>query len=184
MSKAKDLLADFSRTREVVKKSDSHKAVRKTRDFSNNRKTRPTKEKPYKTKIESGNIEKLSSKDLLDFFRDKAVKNGIKYVASKPTIAMRNFNLALERGYSKEEILLMVEFLFESEQDYLDKKRLHPGILLTGWCNKIYQDSQDWLNDEYKTESQAKHSKRNGSREWVGEIPKEDQATIGEWGDI
>ena len=180
MSKAKDLLADFSRTREVVKKNDSNTPVRKTRDFNKSRKTRVAKGKPYRDKIESGDIDKLSSKDLLDFFRDLAIKNGVKFVASKPVIDMRNFNLAIERGYSIEEILLMLEFLFESEQDYLDKKRLHPGILLTGWCNKIYADSQDWLNDEYKTDSQAKHSKR----EWSEEIPEEDQAIIGEWGDI
>lgn len=177
MNRTKNLLADFSRSRDLIRTPINKDIKKKGRNLVKSNKKTKQNYVAYKAKLERGDIESLSSKDILEFFKDTARDNDIKYVDSKPVISMRNFNLAKERGYSVEEILVMIEFLYESEQDYLDKRTLHPGILLTGWCNKIYTDSQMWLKDEYQTDIKKKHS----SREWSEEIPKEDSVEIGEW---
>lgn len=137
----------------------------------------------YLKKLEDGDLEKFSTRDIMFHFRDVANRNGVKYVIGNAKIDMRNFKTALERGYTNEQILAMIEFLFESDQDYLDKTTLHPGILLTGWCNTIFQDSQLWLDDLYVPRSErnkTKNSKRDVKREWVDNNPSTD-CTIGEW---
>ena len=176
MSRTKALLNDFSKARQVVTVNEGVNSVRVKRELKTTKK--PTKSTSYLDKIERGDIEKLSSKDIMDFYKDTARNSGVKYIDSKPIISMSNINLAKKRDYSVEEILVMIEFLYTSEQDYLDKRKLHPGILLTGWCNKIYSDSQDWLKDEYKTDTKKKHV----TREWSEEVPEEEEAEIGDWG--
>lgn len=153
-----------------------------------NTKNKPQKNKydqygRYLKKLEDGDLEKFSTRDIMFHFRDVANRNGVKYVIGNAKIDMRNFKTALERGYTNEQILAMIEFLFESDQDYLDKTTLHPGILLTGWCNTIFQDSQLWLDDLYVPRSErnkTKNSKRDVKREWVDNNPSTD-CTIGEW---
>lgn len=153
-----------------------------------NTKNKPQKNKydqygRYLKKLEDGDLEKFSTRDIMFHFRDVANRNGVKYVIGNAKIDMRNFKTALERGYTNEQILAMIEFLFESDQDYLDKTTLHPGILLTGWCNTIFHDSQLWLDDLYVPRSEknkAKNTKRDVKREWVDNNPSTD-CTIGEW---
>ena len=91
---------------------------------------------------------------------------------------MRNFKLALERGYSTEDLLAMIEFLFTSGQTYLDVKTIHPGILLTNWCNKIYQDTQLWLDDNY--DPNVTYTKPKLNREWT-DNNTEIKSNVGEW---
>lgn len=157
-------------------------------DAVNNKKARPTAPTPskavgtqynsYLKKLESGNINKFSTRDIMFFFRDTANDNGVKYIIANPKIDMRNFKLALERGYTTEDILAMIEFLFTSGQKYLDIKTLHPGLLLTNWCNKIYQDTQLWIDDKY--DPNATFSKPKMTREWT-DSNEEIKSNVGEW---
>lgn len=133
----------------------------------------------YQAKLKEGNFDLFSNRDLMYFFQDTARDNGVKYVEAEQKITMRNFKLLKQRGYTTKEIVTMIAFLFESEQDYLDKSRLSVGILLTKWCNTIYKDSQDWLNDKYVPRKRKK-STNTKVREWTGE-KNTDSCTIGEW---
>jgi hypothetical protein len=135
----------------------------------------------YQKKLAEEKFESFSTRDMMYFFRDTAEKSGVKYIIANPKVDMRSFRLCLERGYKSEEILVMIEFLFLSEQTYLRKNSLHPGILLTGWCNKIYDDSKLWLNDEYTEAPKKKTAKKN--REWIEEAPEKTKTKIGEWDD-
>lgn len=131
----------------------------------------------YKKKLEEGNLDKFSTRDMMYFFRDTANENGVKYVIANPKVSMRHFKLALERGYTKEEILSMIEFLFTSGQTYLDKNKLHTGILLTNWCNTIYQDTLLWLDDKFVPNKNKKFE----NREWLNSSVDNDDSNIGEW---
>ena len=176
LSKTKDLLADFSKSKSKVERvTHNPKPPTDKRGYAETRKRNRPYDK-FLAKLENQDLSNFNSQDIMYFFRDAAHKAGIKYVISKPQIVMRNFNLAKERGYTNEEILLMIEFLFMSDQTYLDKRNLHPGILLTGWCNKIYQDSQLWLKDAY-VDKKVSHRR---AREWE-KVETKDDAKIGEW---
>lgn len=131
----------------------------------------------YLHKLQKGELSKFSTRDLMFYFKDMANDNGVKFVIANPKVIMRQFKLTLDRGYSTEEVLAMIEFLFTSGQKYLELQSLHPGILLTNWCNTIYRDTQLWLNDEYNPNRTNTHKP---NREWVDDNT-EKKSSVGEW---
>ena len=82
----------------------------------------------------------------------------------------------LRENYDNREICGMIEFLFRSEQDYLNKDRLSPNLLASQWVNTIYADTQLWLDDKYSPNSTKKKQKQ---REWSES--KNDDVKIGGW---
>lgn len=131
----------------------------------------------YQKKLEEGQLDKFSTRDMMYFFRDKAEESGVKYVIANPKICMRHFKLTLERGYKPEEVLSMIEFLFTSGQTYLDITKLHTGILTTNWCNTIYQDTLLWLDDKFVPNK----NKKLQNREWLNTSLDNNDSNIGEW---
>lgn len=123
----------------------------------------------YKAKDPS----KYSSRDILYYFKDLAKANGIKFVSnvSLDKRYMRNINQLL-KDYDIHEILQMYTFLFEAPQTYLKKEVLHPGILLTGWGLKIYDDSKLYKKGEYVDNPKL------DKREYVGD---KEESVLGEW---
>lgn len=125
-------------------------------------------------------IDSFKTQDLMYFFREKANEAGIKYVIANMKRDMGIFK-KLQDSYSVREICLMIEFIFNSDQNYLDKNITQPTVLSSQWCNKIYQDSLLWANDEY-TPDKPKKTKKDQlkSREWQGNSDTE-RVNIGEW---
>lgn len=124
-------------------------------------------------------IEDFGTQDLMYYFREKARESGIKYVISNMKRDMGIFKRLL-KDYTPSEVCLMIEFLFTSNQDYLDKTSLQPTILVSGWCNKIYQDSLLWLEDKYVPGRKSYSSSKTSNREWGDK--SDDSVKIGEWG--
>ena len=111
-------------------------------------------------------VDTLGTRDLVYYFREIAEENGYKYTISnikKDMAIMRR----LRENYTNTEICGMIEFLYESEQDYLDKNRLSPNLLASQWVNTIYADMQLWAEDKYVSKKKETTSKRQRSqREW------------------
>ena len=156
---------------------DAVRNKEKRKDVPTPTKAQATHYDKYLHKLHKGELSKFSTRDLMFYFRDIANENGVKYIIANPKVEMRNFKLALDRGYTTENILAMIEFLFTSGQKYLDKRSLHPGILLTNWCNTIYRDTELWLNDEYNP-NRTNSNKPN--REWV-DNDTDKKSNVGEW---
>lgn len=111
-------------------------------------------------------IDSLGTRDLVYYFREIAEEKGYKYVISniKKDMAIMK---RLRTNYSNREICGMIEFLYESDQDYLDKNRLSPNLLASSWVNTIYADMQLWVDDKYIPRSvQTKKKKNIKQREW------------------
>lgn len=108
----------------------------------------------------------FGTRDLVYYFREIAHGAGVHYVIAniqKDMAIMKR----LRDNYTNAEICAMIEFLFTSEQDYLDKHHLSPNVLASGWVNTIYADTNLWVNDQYVPASVAKSSKRKKSQhEW------------------
>lgn len=184
-SKTQELLKAFRESRSQSTITSVEKrvgSVEKSRAFS---KGYTYKKDPYSSFMDKysnleAEIDNFGAKDLVYFFREKAKEAGYKYVIS---------NFARDGGvmkkvltnYSSREICLMIEFLFNSEQDYLDKPTLSPTILSSRWCNTIYNDSMLWVEDKYIPKSK-KSSKRIENREWHRDVDEE-VAVIGDWED-
>lgn len=125
------------------------------------------------------NLDMLGTRDLMYFFREKANENDCKYVIANMKRDMGIFK-KLKENYSNREICLMIEFIFESDQDYLTKETIQPTVLISTMCNRIYNDSMLWVDDKYTPGSSYKSKKRNMQREWQGGKDIED-TSIGSW---
>lgn len=115
-------------------------------------------------------IDSFSSRDLVYYFREIANEQGFKYVIAniKKDMAIMK---RLTENYTVREICGMIEFLYESEQDYLDKDRLSPNILASRWVNTIYADMTLWVEDAYVPKSVERSTKRKKSqKEWDNSI--------------
>ena len=138
--------------------------------------TQPTRQRkgsstPYDSFIRKYNdleetIDSLGTRDLVYYFREVSQESGHKYVISNMKKDMAIMK-RLRENYSNREICGMIEFLYESDQDYLDKDRLSPNLLASQWVNTIYADMQLWVEDKYIPKSvQAKKKKNIKQREW------------------
>lgn len=106
-------------------------------------------------------IDKFSLYELVLYFREIATQNGYKYHINRgKDIGMMKH---LKEDYSNREICGMIEFLYTSDQDYLEKDSLHIGLLCSGWVNTIYADMNKWVNDEYVPNKSKKALK---THEW------------------
>lgn len=122
-------------------------------------------------------IDDLGTRDLVYYFREIAQENGFKYVISniKKDMAIMK---RLRENYTNREICGMIEFLYESDQDYLEKDRLSPNLLASRWVNTVYADMQLWVDDKYiPRSSKKKIRKADSSREWDSE--REEHSSIG-----
>lgn len=126
----------------------------------------------------SESIDSLNTKELLYLFRQIAEDSGYKYVIAnfKKDMAIMK---KLRDNYSNKEIWDMIDFLYNSEQDYLDKSRLSPNILVSQWCNTVYSDSQLYIEGEFSSKPvKTKRKKQLKNREWS---KSEKTSKVGEW---
>lgn len=188
--KSNDLLRAFRESRQQIQKpvensvdnvNNSH------RNFTRGYKARPSKSDPYTSFLDKYNhlsetIDDFKTQDLMYFFREKARESGVKYVIANMKRDMGIFK-KLQENYTPREICLMIEFIFCSNQNYLDITITQPTVLSSSWCNTIYHDSILWANDEYEpTEKTVTKKERIKKREWQREVTGE-KANIGSWED-
>lgn len=122
----------------------------------------------FEDKLRRKAIDEFNAADLVRYFRYCAQQNGIRYVISnwgKEVSQMKRLMKQHGGEFTNEEIITMIEFIFNSDQTYLDKRRTGIGIFTTNWLNKIFQDSQDWIRGEY---SEQRKPATTRPREWSG----------------
>ena len=118
-------------------------------------------------------IDNLGTRDLVYYFREIAQECGHKYVISNMKKDMAIMK-RLRANYSNREICGMIEFLYESDQDYLEKDRLSPNLLASQWVNTIYADMQLWVDDKYVPRSvKSKKPKYKDKGEWKSSSKEE-----------
>lgn len=126
-------------------------------------------------------IDDFNSLELLYLFKETAKNSGHRYVLINIPKDVHHMKILCE-NYTPREIWNMIDFLYNSDQDYLEKDRLNPGILASRWCNTIYPDSQRYIKGEYssKVKKQTKRALQLKKREWSSsdEIGKK---KVGEW---
>lgn len=115
-------------------------------------------------------VDNFGTRDLVYYFREVSEESGYKYVVSniKKDMAIMK---RLRANYSNREICGMIEFLYESDQDYLEKDRLSPNLLASQWVNTIYADMKLWVDDKYVPRSMKSKKKSNvKQREWDKDV--------------
>ena len=191
--KSNDLLKAFRESRQQIQQKpvdnsvDSVNNSRRSQraSFTRGYGARPKSSDPYTSFLDkyyrlSETIDEFKTQDLMYFFREKARESGVKYVIANMKRDMGIFK-KLQENYTPREICLMIEFIFCSNQNYLDTSITQPTVLSSNWCNTIYRDSILWANDEYEpVERVVTKKERIKKREWQREVTGE-KTTIGEW---
>lgn len=124
-------------------------------------------------------IDTFNSNELVWYFREVANENGFKYMISNYARESKVMK-RLRETYSNREICGMIEFLYTSEQDYLEKPRLSVNLLGSAWINTIYADFNLWLDDKYEPKSVWKNKKRKDTAE-KHEWKSNQISRVGEW---
>ncbi len=126
-------------------------------------------------------IDTFTPLELLYLIRETAGERGYKYVIANVPKDLHMMKILCDR-YSSREIWNMIDFLYNSDQDYLDKSKISPGILVSNWCNTIYPDSQRYIKGEYssKGNTQIKRIQQLKKREWSSS-EKTDKKKVGDW---
>lgn len=152
--KAMKSFSKRSKVKKEVEKKDTHVPPKNQREKDENN---PINKFHYKYKYFEKYVDKYTSVDLVYFFREVALDNGYKYHITNLKKDARTMKL-LKEDYSNYEICLMIEFLYESDQDYLDKGSLNVSILNSNWINTIYSNAISWVEDRYTPKSKQSNS--------------------------
>ena len=194
-NKSNDLLKAFRESRQQIQKPvdnpvdkvDNSRRKKPEATFTRGYNARPQRRTsdPYSSFLEkygnlSSTVDDFKTQDLMYFFREKARESGVKYVIANMKRDMGIFK-RLQENYTPREICLMIEFIFCSNQNYLDITITQPTVLSSSWCNTIYRDSLLWADDQYEPTVRATTKKESiRKREWQREVTGE-KTMIGAW---
>lgn len=175
-----DLQEVFRKARnQIVLVSNSYNPTKARKEQENKPFNKNSRYLTYQKKLVQEEFEKFKSPDIVYFFRDHIREYNPKFVISSWNKECAIAKRLITDRYSPEEVCAMIEFLFNSEQNYLDKATLSLGIICSSWCNTIYKDTQLWLDDKYVPKKTG-GGKKKIKREFV-KSADEEIVSIGEW---
>ena len=126
------------------------------------------------------NVEKFNAVDLVFYLRKVAEEHGHKiYIANMAKEA--SLMKKLKAQYENVEICAMIEFLYDSDQDYLEKPRITVGTLCSRWATTIHEDAMLWVNDQYTPRSKRKNKVNKSSLRGEWDYDNTKKTKIGEW---
>lgn len=135
----------------------------------------------FKMKLRQEKVDSFSSRDLVYYFREVSIEAGKKYSIANFRKDMHIMKV-LQKDYTNAEIVLMIDFLFSEDNDYLNFPTIN--VMASQWRNTIYQDSQDWAEDKYvphKKRGKKKIARQSQIEEREYKKSYENDISIGEW---
>ena len=176
MKVSKELLDSFRESRNQV--TEFYEEQKKNRQLGA-KKAGLTKRQSFLKKYEDleNTIEEFNSNDLVYYFETKSQEANKPYIVAniaKDSKIMKR----LQKDFSNEEILVMIEFLFFSGQTYLTDPSIN--VMASSWINTIKNDANKWLNGEFDP-TVVKTSKKKMIKK-VREFKRDDNEDIVEIG--
>ena len=169
MKVSKELLDSFRESRNQV--TEFYEDQKKNRQLGA-KKAGLTKRQSFLKKYEDleNTIEEFNPNDLVYYFETKSQEANKPYIVAniaKDSKIMKR----LQKDFSNEEILVMIEFLFFSGQTYVTDPTIN--VLASSWINSIKRDSDKWLNGKFDP-TKSKTSKKKMIKK-VREFKREDE---------
>lgn len=166
-SKVIDLFAnDLDVIRPTPIKQAGKKAPEKGKANDNNKAR-------FLAKLEDELFHDFDYKDWFQYFVHKAQSHNVRYIT-------RNYakEYAILKSIMDEmsfvEIKDMIDFVFDSNQDMVEKRTVGIWILSKGWINSVYQNSVLWKEGKYKPKTAPKRN-----REWQPEVAEASRKDAG-----
>lgn len=168
MKVSKELLDSFRESRNQV--TEFYEEQKQNRR-EGAKKATLTKRQSFLKKYEDleNTIEEFNSNDLVYYFETKSQEANRPYIVAniaKDSKIMKR----LQKDFSNEEILVIIEFLFFSGQTYVKDPSIN--VLASSWINTLKRDANKWLNGEFDP-TESKPSKKKMIKK-VREFKRED----------
>lgn len=149
------------------------------------------KKRKYLTKCKDELFSEFTSSDWIMYFQDKYYQEndrGYSIVGQKMWAMEHAIYKSLMKDYTPRDIKLMIDFIFDSNQDIKPKLQAGSYLLSKGWLQSVYQNAKLWQTGDYKSDSDIRREKYEASkpkkrnREWTNteeiEETKEDKKIL------
>lgn len=83
----------------------------------------------------------------IKYFASKMGETGMRYISSPKD---SNIAKSLLKNFTEDDIKLMIDFIFDSDQTFVDKRTVGFWVLSKGWLNTIYNNSVLWKDGKFK----------------------------------
>jgi len=121
--------------------------------------------KRYLAKLMDERFNEFNSGDWIMYFQDAYKEaTGENYIVGFYPKAHAIFK-RLIKEFTVLEIRNMIDFIFKSNQDIVDKITASPSVLSGNWINTMYVSSKLWVRGKYVPKSK-KFSTPKRNREW------------------
>lgn len=130
----------------------------------------------YLAKLEEELFSEFTSTDWIMYFQSKYQEvNGRGYaiVGNKAWSTEHSIYKSLMKDYTPKDIKLLIDFLFDSNQDIMPKLQAGSYLMSAKWIQGVYQSALLWQTGDYKTKADINKEKYQASipekrnREWV-----------------
>ena len=144
----------------------------------------------FLTKLEEDMFSEFTSTDWIMYFQSKyqeANGRGYAIVGKKAWSTEHSIYKSLMKDYAPKDIKLLIDFLFDSNQDIMPKLQAGSYLLSAKWIQGVYQSALLWQTGDYKTKAEINKEKYQSSipekrnREWVKSdelVKKEDEPKV------
>lgn len=117
----------------------------------------------FERKLADENFEEFDHRDWYQYFVHKASEHGIRYLTKN---YMKDYAIikSILNEMNWSEMKLMIDFVFDSNQDIVEKRTVGVWIMSKGWINTTYNNALLWKEGKYRPKTAPKRN-----REWTGE---------------
>ena len=98
-------------------------------------------------------IDNFTHKDWRDYFISQYEKQGRRYIITQSKVEhskIKTILVNLMKLFVPRDIKLIIDFIFESDQDIVAKPTASISLLSSSWINSLYQNATLWEDGKYK----------------------------------
>lgn len=130
----------------------------------------------FLAKLEEELFSEFTSTDWIMYFQSKYQEvnsRGYAIVGKKAWSTEHSIYKSLMKDYTPKDIKLLIDFLFDSNQDIMPKLQAGSYLMSAKWIQGVYQSALLWQTGDYKTKADINKEKYQASipekrnREWV-----------------
>lgn len=130
----------------------------------------------FLSKLDEELFSEFTSTDWIMYFQKKyeeANNRGYAIVGQKAWSMEHGIYKSLMKDYAPKDIKLLIDFIFDSNQDIMPKLQAGSYLLSKKWIQGVYQSAMLWQTGDYKTKAEINKAKYQASipekrnREWV-----------------
>lgn len=139
----------------------------------------------FLTKLDEELFSDFTSTDWIMYFQKKyedCNRRGYAIVGQKAWSVEHGIYKSLMKDYAPRDIKLLIDFIFDSNQDVMPKIQAGSYLLSKNWIQGMYQNATLWQTGDYRNKAEINKQKYNASipekrnREWVPEKEQEIKA--------